>query len=172
MKSILLTVIIISVALVHQGRGAPHAHLQPCQEPATPGAYNTFARRHIITETFDRNSLQEWARYLRNNNLCGRVPTQSFIDAEEADVRRICSYSGRRVNNAPQAQGDFCMSNAIMRLYDVDSDKRCNIWRLAAVNHYVIVRCAQVDGTCLPIHFERFRNQKPSKTPCTPRRIG
>ncbi|XP_041635352.1 seminal ribonuclease-like [Cheilinus undulatus] len=164
MNAVSFTAIILTGALISEVHAV---NLQPCVQQSDISAYRTFAKRHILSKSFDRNSLQEWESYLRLNGLCGRQPTQSFIDAKAKDVKGICKTLGRLIQDAPQSQGNFCISQSTMRVYDVKSDGRCKITSAKGVDKRVVVRCAKVGKTCLPIHFEAYRNQTPSKTYCS-----
>ncbi|XP_034532692.1 protein split ends-like [Notolabrus celidotus] len=168
-KALLLTAIIIIfiLALAHEDKKVP-SNIELSQMRTNTKAYEAFTEQHIISESFDRNSLQEWASYLEGKYLCGRTPTQSFIDASAADVKKICSSSGWLVEDAPVLQSDFCMSGSTMTVYQVESDTCCNVLSAIRSDHYVTVRCANLGGLYLPIHYEAYRNQRPAQKHCTP----
>ncbi|XP_056884362.1 uncharacterized protein LOC130523260 isoform X2 [Takifugu flavidus] len=80
----------------------------PCQEKSNISNYEQFVNRHVLNESFDRKDKEQWSRYLEEKNLCGRTPVQSFIDANENQVREVCRASGQRVVNG----GNLCISTS------------------------------------------------------------
>lgn len=102
------------------------------------------------------------------SKLCGRVPVQSFIDADEGQVKQICRKAGWRVNGATGSKGNLCISNSIMTVYNVQSVSKggCKVKRAKPCKHKVVVACNKVENQCFPVHYEKYQGQKPGKEPC------
>lgn len=68
MNIILLTCITLTIAPawgqggVFSNLASSNNQLEPCQDRSNNNAYDIFARKHIIRETFDRNSKDKWAK--------------------------------------------------------------------------------------------------------------
>lgn len=107
-------------------------------------------------------------RYLEQKKLCGRVPVQSFIDAEEAEVKKVCQHAGRRVTGANGNQGNLCISETEMDVYHVNSaqEKTCEVKRVKLAKQKVVLACDKVQSQCLPVHYERYTHQNPGNLPC------
>lgn len=107
--------------------------------------------------------------YLDKKKLCGRVPIQSFIDADPARVDQICGRAGWRIKGAAGSKGNLCISQSTMKVYDVKSKKqggKCSIEYVHLKNDAVVVACDKVEGDCLPVHYEPYTNQKKDKHTC------
>lgn len=161
MNVILLTAIVFTVAFVHGKK--------PCEEKSGDDAYDKFVLKHILKVKFDKSSPEEWKSYLVKNELCGRVPVQTFIEAEEKDVQKICSGAGHVVKDATEKKGNLCISDSIMQVYHVTSTKDnngCKVDKLTPDKQIVIVACNKVKNHCLPVHYEKYVDQKKGNIPC------
>lgn len=101
--------------------------------------------------------------YLDAKKLCGRIPVQSFIDADQAQVDQICSRNGWRIKGAAGSKGNLCISQSTMMVYDVESGKlggKCSIGDVYWRNDAVVVACDKVEGKCRPVHYEPYMNQE------------
>lgn len=104
-----------------------------------------------------------------DNELCGRVPVQSFIDGDEGQVRQICHSGGQRVREATGPKGNLCISKSSMTVYDVKSKRQNNKCKVTSVNpgnHRVVVACDKVENKCLPVHYEKYIDQSPDNRNC------
>lgn len=104
-------------------------------------------------------------RYLVEKHLCGRTPIQTFIQADKDQVRKICGTSGKRVENG----GNLCISKSDMRVYDVKSRVRngqCIVINVTEGNHRIVLACNKVSHTCLPVHYEKWTNQRAGRQDC------
>lgn len=132
----------------------------PCQRSQNNNAYNTFNRRHILSEDFDRNSERAWAFYLNRKGLCGRTPVQSFLSRRYSDrIKRICNGEGTRDT------GNLCISMRSFTVYIVESSVRyreCEV-HVRRENSYVSVACEVIDNECVPVHYEEQTNRRPSQ---------
>ncbi|KAK2862912.1 hypothetical protein Q5P01_002445 [Channa striata] len=135
---------------------------KPCEESSSKDAYDNFVWKHILRQIFPRDSKHEWQRYLKSENLCGRAPVQSFIDASENEVKNICSRSGLYLYN------NLCMSQKRMTIYEVHSTNNsvCTVESVKKITQFVIVACNKVRNQCRPVHFQEYSHQKPTKHPC------
>ena len=105
-------------------------------------------------------------RYLAKKGLCDRVPLQSFIDTSEDDVKKICRNGGKRVESG----GNLCISASGMTVYDVRSKNangKCTVTSLTHGQQRVVVACNKVGNVCLPVHYEAYRSQQPTKQNCS-----
>uniref|UniRef100_A0A671XL53 Ribonuclease A-domain domain-containing protein n=1 Tax=Sparus aurata TaxID=8175 RepID=A0A671XL53_SPAAU len=94
------------------------------------------------------------------------VPVQSFIDASEVDVQQICRKGGHRVKNG----GNLCISASSMTVYDVKSkhaNGQCTVTSLIHRQQEVVVACNKVGNVCLPVHYQGYENQQPTKQNCS-----
>lgn len=145
-----------------------HGNNQPCLRNYNNNAYNTFVWRHVIQESFNRQSTADWEMYIRKYGLCNR-PRQSFIEGRDIGrVVQICNGSGRPL--LWSYQGNLCISPSTMLMYDLTVDNNCRVRSLMYNTNYVIVACDVVVNHCLPVHWERYSNQRPDTTarPCMP----
>uniref|UniRef100_A0A671XEM2 Uncharacterized protein n=1 Tax=Sparus aurata TaxID=8175 RepID=A0A671XEM2_SPAAU len=103
--------------------------------------------------------------YLTRKKLCGRVPVQSFIDASEEEVKRICQGVGSH-NGC-----NLFSSNSIMTVYNVRSklvNQHCQVASLPEPRQQeVVVACSKFQNQCLPVHYEAYRNQQPANVRCS-----
>lgn len=107
--------------------------------------------------------LSPFRSYLDRENLCGRVRVQSFIEADLDDIERICSRAGWRVKGAAGRQGNLCISQSPMSVFDVSSKKlseKCVVTNIRPREHPVVVACDGVGDRCLPVHYERYKEQE------------
>lgn len=101
------------------------------------------------------------------SKLCGRVKVQSFIDADEGQVRQICRDAGWRVDGATGRKGNLCISNSTMTVYDVQSERKgCRVNSANLRKHNVVVACNKVENQCFPVHYEKYQSQKQGKKRC------
>lgn len=108
-----------------------------------------------------------WHSYLASKNLCGRVKVQSFIDAEESQISQTCTGTGWRVEGA--TVGNLCINITPMDVFDVDSEKeggKCTVKFVKQRKGPVVVACNMVEGQCLPVHYEKYSNQKKNNISC------
>lgn len=145
----------------------------PCYNKSSEYKYNKFVKNHILHDSFDRNSLDAWKRYLKKEGLWCRTPVQSFISDSEWNVDRICSSDGHRLADSVTYAGNLCISNSEMLIYDVtirktNKGRKMNVTR---AQRPVIVACDNVGNKCLPVHFQKYEHQTPSDIPCNPARI-
>ena len=105
-------------------------------------------------------------RYLTRKKLCDRVPLQSFIDDSEVNVQKICRNGGRRVKSG----GNLCISASSLTVYDVESkhaNGQCTVTSLSHRQQKVVVACDKVANVCLPVHYQGYKNQQPTKQNCS-----
>lgn len=64
MNILALTAIILSAAVVHGKQTAEKTHLMnlPCTDDSKKGANETFVKRHVLREKFERTNEMEWER--------------------------------------------------------------------------------------------------------------
>lgn len=102
--------------------------------------------------------------YLVKMHLCGRTSVQSFIQADETQVRLVCGTSGKRVGKQ-----NLCISKSPMRVYDITShvtNGQCFVTKVDVQDHRVVLACDKLDKMCLPVHYEKWRKQKARKLDC------
>ncbi|CAK6975572.1 complement C1q-like protein 4 [Scomber scombrus] len=180
MNVILLTSIIVTLALVHGGQGvffngndinmnvARYASA-PCKDISYEKQYKEFKKKHILPHGFDPKSLSAWKKYFEREGLCGRTIFQSFImKTDEAKVLQICSSAGWRLDGG---NSNLCISSSSMLVYQVTSRNGCEIKKndVSDHNHHVIVACNMVGKQCLPVHYERYKDQRRGNIPCRQR---
>lgn len=102
-------------------------------------------------------------RYLQSQNLCGREPKQSFINAPQTEVDKICSKDGRR------KELNLCMSKNPMDVYVISSQfvgQVCSVQLILKQSQFVTVACDNVENLCRPVHFDKYADQLPGKRSC------
>lgn len=140
----------------------------PCRQKSHHSAYKHFVVRHILKQCFNRRSKAEWEKYLRQANLCGRARVQSFIDADEYEVQKICRGGGWRVRGACGPRRNMCISKSNMKIYNVESTKHCGctVESVILKVHKVVVGCNKIHHNCFPVQYEKFNSQKPHYKIC------
>lgn len=134
---------------------------RPCMRTNNNNGYNYFRRKHILSSRFDTNSKQSWVKYLSSRLLCGRVPVQSFLrSSDEAAAQSICRGKGLNL------KGNICISQRSFLVYAISSQKmphsrKCIVTRIQRSELPVVVACDAIANQCLPVHYERYRGQKP-----------
>lgn len=91
------------------------------------------------------------------------------MDADLRQIRLICSRAGRRVQGAIGLDGNTCISQSSMNVYDVRSKKveeKCIITVINPSKNPVVVACDKVDNNCRPVHYEQYTGQKRSDRTC------
>ncbi|XP_049923776.1 uncharacterized protein LOC126404539 [Epinephelus moara] len=161
MNIILLIAVMLTLSVVDGNN-------QPCLWNPNNNAYNQFVRRHIIQEPFNRLSWVDWQNYIRRHRLRNR-PRQSFIEGRDVGrVRYICNGGGYPI--LPPQPGNLCMSSSTLLVYDLTVNNNGRVTSLMQKQKKVIVACDKVVNRCRPVHFERYRGQRPDKRagPCMP----
>lgn len=134
----------------------------PCQRSRNNNAYNQFKRRHILSRQFNTRQTSAWADYLTGTHLCGRTTLQSFLHKNDNEsIIRICN--GRGVRDT----GNRCISRRTFTVYIVESfmrNGRCEVNRLHNAEYYVVVSCEVIANQCLPVHYVRQSNGRPSRS--------
>lgn len=139
---------------------------EPCTRENYEVNYRKFVHKHVLQTDFDRNSPRAWESYLKDQQLWCRVgaPIQSFVEPSQ-NVDDVCT-DGLRVLNG----GNLCISQSEMKVYDVTTTKNnddCTI-DVQPRQTYVIVACDKVGNRCLPVHYEKYINQKKTSVHCSP----
>lgn len=104
-------------------------------------------------------------RYLVKKGLCGRVPVQSFINATEARVVKVCGTAGSRVVGG----GNLCISKSEILIYDVESV--CFVKNVTVRHHKVVLACDKVGKKFRPVHYEKFQSQRARDENCSNNRL-
>lgn len=100
-------------------------------------------------------------RYLRKKNLCHRRVQTFIMKDNEYDVVQICNGLGWRVH------GNLCISGSAFEVYDLNVNTfSCRVYSIVRGSTYVIVACDRVGNRCLPVHFEKYMNQRPTAELC------
>lgn len=132
-----------------------------------------YSRRYLAENRHSTVQLTLLCRYLKKEGLWCRTPVQSFIEDSESKVDRICSKDGRRLADTVTYPGNLCISSSDMLIYEVTirkTNKGCDI-DVSQDSRPAIVACDKVENRCLPVHFQRYEHQSPSKVPCSPARF-
>lgn len=103
-------------------------------------------------------------RFLKRKGLWCRTSLQSFIESsDQVNIEGICSQNGRRLINT---QDNLCISSSVILVYDIQFLYGCNL-NVIQKHKPVIVACNNVKNRCRPVHFEKYKKQTPSTTPCS-----
>lgn len=105
------------------------------------------------------------SRYLVKQGLCGRTNPQSFINAGVNEVDQVCRTGKRKADD-----GNLCISASEMEVYDVisyETNKKCSVTKVTGSNHKVVLACNNVSNRCLPVHYEKWNNQKADRVNCS-----
>uniref|UniRef100_A0A3Q0RRQ6 Uncharacterized protein n=1 Tax=Amphilophus citrinellus TaxID=61819 RepID=A0A3Q0RRQ6_AMPCI len=104
------------------------------------------------------------------HNITSRVRSRAEGKRNDVqDVNTICSNDGRRLTDTATYEGNLCISNSNMLIYDVTfkrTNSGCDI-NVASDQRPVIVACNKVGNRCLPVHFQKYEHQTPSNIPCS-----
>lgn len=128
----------------------------------TAGTCNIVTAKSWTMSTLCSQTLILLHRYLQSQNLCGREPKQSFINASQTEVDKICSKDGRRKNT------NLCMSSYPMDVYVISSTlgKVCSVQSILKQSEFVTVACDNVENPCRPVHFDKDADQLPGRRSC------
>lgn len=135
---------------------------QPCKD-FNKGGFQKFKHKHILPGTFKKYDKNEFKRYMTDKDLCGRSRIQSFFQQkDEAKVKSICNGGGLLYER------NLCVSVTAFELYEVQgTDQNCNDITVQKLTHKVVLACDKVNrNTCLPVHYEQYKNQSPGKEKC------
>ncbi|MCI4374638.1 hypothetical protein PGIGA_G00008330 [Pangasianodon gigas] len=121
----------------------------PCTDSAKTDAYERFLNKHVRPDTPKTLDQNEWQAFIRRIGTCNR-PVQSFIPfAQKQRVANICSPSGGKtyINN-------LCVSKQEFTFTTVNVDNNCIVRSVISETKYLLLACDNVQGYCLPVHFE------------------
>ncbi|KAG7221439.1 hypothetical protein INR49_017208 [Caranx melampygus] len=120
------------------GDGWDMSYSAPCQSRSDFSQFRQFVRRHILQESFNRNSNEAWGSYLDRQNLCGRTWVQSFTEAPKTEVIQICSSRGRRLGKRKVAYV-FNINHTNLRGGKVDAESLLPVWNQLIAESYVLI---------------------------------
>lgn len=109
-------------------------------------------------------------RYLSRNDLCKRSNPQTFM--EERDWRNVLSICKDRGRQLHPGRSNLCISDSLIWVYQVYKGWGCKVVHLKTYPQHVIVACDKIGNQCLPVHYQRYKGQKPRATNrvCSPLR--
>ncbi|KAJ8287900.1 hypothetical protein COCON_G00005590 [Conger conger] len=131
--------------------GAIDPNFQPCMPSARTDAYNTFLHRHVHSVPPERDEMDAWTAFLKNNNFCNR-PVQSFFPYD--DMRRVvdvCARTGGKIHlrNLCISKGNFSFITLTVQ------NETCAIKRIERESKHIILACEEIKNTCQPVHYQK-----------------
>ncbi|KAI5106081.1 hypothetical protein C0J45_3778 [Silurus meridionalis] len=127
----------------------------PCMHSDRTDAYNKFLYKHVNSDAPQSLDQNQWQNFIRKINTCDR-PVQSFIPYnQKQSVDEICSPSGGKTFSN---QRDLCVSKQEFTFTTVYVDNNCIVTGVISENKYLLLACNEIQGHCLPVHFEPNKN--------------
>lgn len=130
----------------------------PCLRKGKNNAYYKFEKKHILKTDLDNTDTNQWKNYIEDNGLCGRVEVQTFFKRKDNDmVIAICNGEGLVYDQ------NLCVSDKVFVVFHVTSryTSQCFCDSVNKTTHKVVLGCDVVDNQCLPVHYQKYDNQKP-----------
>lgn len=157
--------ILLTIAFVFVNANNP-----PCRTRSNNNAYNSFSRKHIVRDRFDRRNFNDWERYIRNHGLINR-PLQSFFSSrDEKSVTDICNGAGQPLQIS-RYRANLCISHRKLLVFHVKLNQNNRVTNVRIAKQFVVLACDIVVNQCLPVHYQKYTGQLPNQSaaPCQPR---
>uniref|UniRef100_A0A8C7YNH1 Si:dkey-237j11.3 n=1 Tax=Oryzias sinensis TaxID=183150 RepID=A0A8C7YNH1_9TELE len=150
------TVCLFLLIAVCLGQQTPSHNSAPCQRSNNNNGYNRFLRHHIPPNSPATRDRIVWERFIWRRRLCHR-PIQSFLHPDDKNrVKAVCTARGGKVY-----WRNLCISRRRFTFYTVRYRLgTCRVQHVKREEKHLILACDKLDNRCLPVHFERNRDNE------------